>query len=76
MTLTAFFRPFMHPFRRVRAFFRHVTPLTWMIWAALVSDLAAPGYLVFHLGFRQVDASVVRTELITIWEVVFDAPQD
>ncbi|MEO0373242.1 MAG: hypothetical protein AAF329_01185 [Cyanobacteria bacterium P01_A01_bin.17] len=39
---------------------RRVTPLTWLLWAALVSDLAAPGYLVFHLGLTTVDITGVR----------------
>ena len=40
----------------VRRFIRRVTPLTWLIWALLVSDLAAPGYLKFNLVFTQFDA--------------------
>lgn len=38
--------------------FRRVTPLTWLIWALLISDLSAPGYLRFNLVLRQVDARV------------------
>ena len=37
-------------------FLRRVTPLTWLIWLATVANLAAPGYLRFHLGFAIVDA--------------------
>lgn len=40
----------------VRRFLRRVTPLTWLIWALLISDLSAPGYLRFNLVLRQVDA--------------------
>lgn len=64
------------PARVGRRFFARVTPLTWCIWLAAFSDLAAPGYLVFHLGFTQVDISVVATELITAWEVTTGAPND
>ena len=38
---------------------RRLTPLTLLVWAALISDLAAPGYLVFHLGFTQLDVRSV-----------------
>ena len=40
----------------VRRHLRRVTPLTWLIWALLVSDLAAPGYLKFNLVITQFDA--------------------
>ena len=40
-------------------FLRRVTPLTWFIWGLTVANLAAPGYLRFHLGFAVVDASKV-----------------
>ena len=40
----------------VRRFLRRVTPLTWLIWVLLVSDLAAPGYLKFNLVITQFDA--------------------
>ena len=40
----------------VRRYLRRVTPLTWLIWALLVSDLAAPGYLKFNLVITQFDA--------------------
>lgn len=40
----------------VRRFLRRVTPLTWLIWVLLISDLSAPGYLRFNLIVRQVDA--------------------
>ena len=33
-----------------------VTPLTWLVWALFVSDLAAPGYLKFNLLVTQFDA--------------------
>ena len=35
---------------------RRITPLTWLIWALLLSDLAAPGYLKFNFVFTQFDA--------------------
>ena len=40
----------------VRRQLRRVTPLTWLIWALLISDLAAPGYLKFNFVFIQFDA--------------------
>ncbi len=40
-------------------FLRRVTPLTWFIWGLCASNLAAPGYLKFHLGIAIVDASKV-----------------
>ena len=40
----------------VRRYLRRVTPLTWLIWALLVADLAAPGYLKFNLVITQFDA--------------------
>ena len=40
-------------------FLRRVTPLTWFIWGLCLANLAAPGYLRFHLGFAIVDASKV-----------------
>ena len=40
----------------VRRYLRRVTPLTWLIWALLVSDLSAPGYLKFNLVITQFDA--------------------
>ena len=40
-------------------FLRRVTPLTWLIWLATVANLAAPGYLRFHLGVAIVDASPI-----------------
>ena len=43
---------------------RRITPLTWLIWAALVSDLAAPGYLVFHLGVTEVDLKAITSEVV------------
>ena len=60
----------------MKRFFRRVTPLTWLIWAALVSDLCAPGYLKFHIGITTVDASAVATEVTAVWKVASDAPQD
>ncbi|MGC1307825.1 MAG: hypothetical protein WA885_11385 [Phormidesmis sp.] len=64
----------------LKRFLRRITLLTWMIWAALVSDLCAPGYLRFHLGFREVDASdtarVVTTEVTALWKVATHAPDD
>ena len=61
---------------RIQRFFKRVTPLTWLIWAALVSDLAAPGYLKFNLVITTIDASAVSTEVITLWEVATDASSD
>ena len=40
----------------VRRQLRRVTPLTWLIWALLISDLAAPGYLKFNFAIAQFDA--------------------
>ncbi|MEL6816930.1 MAG: hypothetical protein AAFP03_19325, partial [Cyanobacteria bacterium J06598_3] len=34
-----------------------LTPLTVLIWALLISDLAAPGYLKFHVVTTQFDAA-------------------
>lgn len=65
-----------HRFFTVKRFFDRVTPLTWVIWAALLSDLCAPGYLVFHIGIRTVDASVIATEVLALWKFVTDAPDD
>lgn len=45
--------------------FRRVTPLTWLIWALLISDLAAPGYLRFNLFLIQVDASSIIKQAIS-----------
>lgn len=59
---------------------RRITPLTWLIWAALAADVAAPGYLVFNLGFTRIDisntASAIATEVVTGWEVITDANRD
>lgn len=41
---------------RIKFWFKRVTPLTWLIWALLLSDLSAPGYLRFNFGLVQVDA--------------------
>lgn len=60
----------------VRRFCRRVTPLTWFIWAALISDLCAPGYLKFNLGITTFDANAISTEVTTMWKVATDAPQD
>ena len=65
-----------HLFYQLPARLRRVTPLTWLAWAALLSDLAAPGYLVFHLGFRQVDANAIATEAAELWEVATSATDD
>ena len=40
---------------RLKFWLKRVTPLTWLIWALLVSDLSAPGYLRFNLILIQVD---------------------
>lgn len=40
----------------LRRYIRRVTPLTWLIWALLLSDLTAPGYLKFNLIITQFDA--------------------
>ena len=45
---------------------RRITPLTFFLWTALVSDLAAPGYLVFHLGITEVDLSEIASEVVAI----------
>ena len=45
---------------RLTFWLKRVTPLTWLIWALLISDLSAPGYLKFNLVFTQFDA-------ITFW---------
>ncbi|MGB7085368.1 MAG: hypothetical protein WBD47_07435 [Phormidesmis sp.] len=62
--------------QRVTRFLKRVTPFTWLIWAALVSDLAAPGYLKFNLGITTLDASALSAEIATLWEVATDAPGD
>ena len=41
---------------RVRFWLKRVTPLTWLIWALLLSDLAAPGYLKFNFAIAEFDA--------------------
>lgn len=43
-----------------------VTPLTFCLWLALASDLAAPGYLVFHLGVTRLDVKAIAAEVSTI----------
>ena len=48
---------------RVRFWLKRVTPLTWLIWALLLSDLAAPGYLKFNFAIAEFDA-------IAFWEKV------
>ena len=53
-------------------FLRRVTPLTWFIWGLCLANLAAPGYLRFHLGFAIVDASQVFDSI----EVVTARGQD
>ena len=65
-----------HLFYQLSAQLRRVTPLTWLVWAALLSDLAAPGYLVFHLGVREVDASVIAKEATKLWEVAISETDD
>ena len=60
----------------VKRFLHRVTPLTWFIWAALVSDLCAPGYLQFNLVVTTLDARALSTELIAVWKVATDAPED
>lgn len=57
-----------------RRFLRRITPLTWLLWIALISDFCAPGYLVFHVGVKEVDASVVLEEVLAVWKVAIDAP--
>ena len=52
-----FFYRLRHQYRGwLRYQLRRVTPLTWLIWALLLSDLAAPGYLKFHCVITQFDA--------------------
>ena len=55
---------------------RRVTLLTWLLWALLLSDLAAPGYLVFHLGIREVDASAISEAARELWEVAVSETDD
>ncbi len=59
-----------------KRFLRRVTPLTWLIWAALVSDLCAPGYLVFHLGVTEVSGQAVAAEVLALWKVATNAPEN
>ena len=49
----------------VRRFARRITPLTWLLWLLLVSDLAAPGYLRFHLLIREIDLRVFVQDAMT-----------
>ena len=55
---------------------RRVTLLTWLLWGLLLSDLAAPGYLVFHLGIREVDASAISESARELWEVAVSETDD
>ena len=55
---------------------RRVTLLTWLLWVLLLSDLAAPGYLVFHLGIREVDASAISEAARELWEVAVSETDD
>lgn len=48
-----------HRISRIR-----LTPLTVLIWALLISDLAAPGYLKFHLVITQFDAAAFVNEAL------------
>ena len=55
---------------RLRFWVRRVTPLTWLIWALLLSDLSAPGHLKFNLIITQVDLNAfiqdgLQTEITT-----------
>ena len=43
---------------------RRVTPLTWLIWALLLSDLAAPGYLKFNFVITQFDVIAFLEEAL------------
>ena len=43
---------------------KRISPLTWCVWLALAADMAAPGYLVFHIGFRQIDATTIRLDAL------------
>ena len=45
---------------------RRITPLTFLLWAALISDLAAPGWLIFHLGFTQLNVSAIASAVLAI----------
>ena len=63
-------------FYQLPARLKRVTLLTWLVWAMLLSDLAAPGYLVFHLGIREVDASVIAEEARELWEVATSETDD
>lgn len=62
--------------QNTKRFLKRVTPLTWFIWAATVSDLCAPGYLTFHLLVTELDMSEIATEVVTVWEVATDASED
>ena len=63
-------------FYQLPARLKRVTLLTWLLWALLLSDLAAPGYLVFHLGIREVDASAISKEATELWEVATSETDD
>lgn len=41
-----------------------LTPLTVLIWALMVSDMAAPGYLKFHIIVTQFDAAAFVSEAL------------
>lgn len=48
----------------IRRSLTKVTLLTWIIWAALISDLAAPGYLKFNLIVTNFDAATFITDAL------------
>ena len=48
-----------HKLSRIR-----LTPFTVLIWVLLASDLAAPGYLKFHLVLTQFDAIAFVNEAL------------
>lgn len=50
---------------RVKRALTKVTPLTWLIWALLFSDLTAPGYLQFNLIVTQFDAVAFLNNALT-----------
>ena len=52
------------PIFAVRCFCRRVTPLTWLIWMLLLSDLSAPGHLRFHLVLTEVDMKAFVVEAL------------
>ena len=48
----------------IRRFLRSITPLTWLIWLLLLSDLSAPGYLRFQLIVTEFDVRAFISEAL------------